>query len=343
MFKKTLLSIAAIIIFLFFTLLLVELVVRLTSNLELKYNFKNWYEQDNKPGPPAPYRVSASIGLGYEISPNACAFINKHGMIGKGYDLEKDKRCFRIIVLGDSITEQHWYVERLEELLNIGKKNNYRFELWNAGVGGYSIVQYYYSLRDKLLRYQPDMIIVGLSLNDFDTRMVVCLKDSEKGIIKYYLPLFGRWGLIKPNQFLLRRSYFYRLLIFKIDEWLCRQDKKIGGEYYLAKIKDICERHKIPLVCFVFPYLKPYKEYNGCEKQNSKAILNALDNLKIDYMDLALFFPEEKRNSLRHQEDRGDYVHPNKDGHRIAAEAMYKYIDSNYFKDNYYVGFKNNE
>ncbi len=335
MFKKALLPLILIIISVFLSLLFAEFLIRLIPTLEVRYDFKKYYEPDNKPGPPGPYRPSSIIELGYEIIPNAAWFINRYGMIGKAHNLQKDKSCFRIIVIGDSITERHWYVEKLEELLNANQNLEYRFELWNAGVGGYNIDQYYYYLKYRLLKYQPDMVIIGLGMNDFDTSMVVCYKDTEKGLVKYRFPLRG-YGSIKPNPFLFKHSYLYRLLLVKIGEIGNFRKKgnknKEEGKYYLMRIKDICEKHKIPLLCLVFTYLKPFNECNSGEKQNARIILYTLDELKIDYIDLAPFFPEDKRYSLRVEENKEDYVHPNEEGHRIIAEAMYSYICNNYFK-----------
>ena len=88
--------------------------------------------------------------LGYELIPNSDIGVNSFGMIGKEHSLSKNKGTYRILVLGDSITEHNWYVDFLE-----GKLNNhipslkYYFELWNGGVSGYQVDQYAAYLKYK--------------------------------------------------------------------------------------------------------------------------------------------------------------------------------------------------
>lgn len=72
MLKKTLFLFSIVSTGLFLVLLSGELLIRLTSKVEIRYFFKNWYEPSNKPGPPGPYMASSIIGLGYEIIPDAC-------------------------------------------------------------------------------------------------------------------------------------------------------------------------------------------------------------------------------------------------------------------------------
>jgi hypothetical protein len=109
-------------------------------------------------------------------------------MVGREHRLEKDKDTYRILVLGDSITEHNWYVEKLEDKLNNSNpKLNYKFELWNGAAMGYQVNQCAAYLEYKGLRYDPDMVIIGFCLNDFDTQYWVFYKD-KKGFTIFYNP-----------------------------------------------------------------------------------------------------------------------------------------------------------
>jgi lysophospholipase L1-like esterase len=263
--------------------------------------------------------------------------INSYGMVGKEYRLKKEKNTFRILILGDSITEFDWYVRSLEKQLNSNSKLGYNFEIWNGGVCGYEVNQYLNYLRYKGLRYNPDMVIIGFCLNDFNRdSMVVFYKDS-KGFTQYYYPTPYLERIMSHNRFLFKHSYLYRFLIVKLETLLSQmhqEEKDINirertGLYYLGKIKRICNSKEIPLFCVIFPYLKPINEYDSSQKDEYNSMVRVLRELNIDYLDLHLYFPEAKRYELRHQ--KSDYIHPSREGHIVAATAIYKHLVKNYF------------
>lgn len=274
--------------------------------------------------------------LGYEIIPNSVPGVNSFGMIGREHKLEKDKNSYRILVLGDSITEHNWYVERLEDKLNNSNpKLDYKFELWNGGVMGYQVNQYAAYLRYKGLKYNPDMVIIGFCLNDFETLYWVYYKD-ENGFTIFYNPARELSKRFPSNEFFFRHSYLYRFLLLQVENLLSNSkerfpDPKAEGLYYLKTIKDICQENKIILLGVIFPYFKRLSEYNDYEMDRYKEIIEVLESLNIDYIDLHKHFPEEGRYALRR--DKEDSIHPSIEGHKIIADAIYGYLLKNYFKN----------
>ena len=325
-----------------FALISFELFLRTYPKYGLKYNFNQFVIKDTK-NPIIEvlnrkrnyYIYRSSDILGYERIPDSTAGINSFGLIGREYKLEKDKLTYRILVLGDSITEHTWYVQSLENLLNNSNpKLDYNFELWNAGVGGYSVNQYAAYLKHKGLRYNPDMLIIGLCLDDFYISHYVFYKDKN-GFTACHNPARELSKKIPLNNFLFRHFYLYRFLTLKIDNLLSNLQTKSDSEgiYYLKMIKDICQKNKISLLAVVFSYLKPLNQYSNLEMQNYKEIIKALEVLNIDYIDLHKYFPEENGYALRMYDD--DYVHPSSEGHRIAARVIYEYFIKNYFTPSY--------
>lgn len=286
--------------------------------------------------------------LGYEHIPNSVPAgeraivappINSYGMVGKEYKLKKEKNTFRILVLGDSITEFNWYTERLEQKLNSNSKLRYNFEIWNGGVCGYEVNQYLSYLRYKGIKYNPDMVIIGFCLNDFNCdSMVVFYKDS-KGFTQYHYPTPYLERIMPHNRFLFKHSYLYRFLIVKLETLLSQMHQKEEdvdirirtGLYFLGEIKHICHNRKIPLVCVIFPYLKPVSEYDSRQKDDYNSMVSVLEELNIDYLDLHLYFPETKRYELRN--NKSDHIHPSLEGHGLAAAAIYEHLNKKYFND----------
>jgi lysophospholipase L1-like esterase len=84
----------------------------------------------------------------------------------------KPADVYRIVVLGDSQTvsvrNEASYAEVLQALLNREDLKGKRVEVYNAGGPGHSHYQYYLTLKERLIRYQPDLVIVGFYVgNDF--------------------------------------------------------------------------------------------------------------------------------------------------------------------------------
>lgn len=348
-YKRIIVKICLLLISLTFSLIIGELFLRLPI-FGSKYSLGNFAVED-------PRQITLnenyhvfrpSAILGYEHIPNSVPAgeraiiappINSYGMVGKEYRLKKKKNTFRILVLGDSITEFNWYVEDLEQKLNSDPKLRYNFEIWNGGVCGYEVNQYLNYLRYKGIKYNPDMAIIGLCLNDFSSdSMVIFYKDS-KGFTQYYYPTPYLERIIPPNRFLFKHLYLYRFLIVKLETLLSQmhQKEKDGdmrirtGLYFLGEIKHICHNRKIPLFCVIFPYLKPTSEYDSSQKDDYNSMLRVLKELNIDYLDLHLYFSETKRYELRN--NKSDYIHPSSEGHEIAATAIYKHLIKNYFGD----------
>jgi hypothetical protein len=102
---------------------------------------------------------------------------NQFGMHDDPVDVAKSDGTFRIAVLGSSI-EMGWgvkhqdtYVNQLEDWLNLrsarlGLAPPRRFEVLNFGVAAYSPMQRLETLRDKVMRFHPDLVIYSATTLD---------------------------------------------------------------------------------------------------------------------------------------------------------------------------------
>ncbi len=144
--------------------------------------------------------------LGYELVPNSDS-VNSLGMMDKERVKYKTDGVYRIVCVGDSTTGNSKYVEMLEGLLNRSIKKP-KFEVWNCGVLGYGVLQYCRALKEKWLQYDPDMVIIGFCLNDFETTPLVV---REKNGLVGYFP--HREILPHINPFLFLHSHIYRFFI----------------------------------------------------------------------------------------------------------------------------------
>ena len=121
---------------------------------------------------------AATRELHYELRPNLDTLYqlypfqtSSHGMRDREYALEKPPDTFRIAVIGDSYTMgsgvpiEGVYHSVLEQRLN-DRADGTSYECLNFGVAGYPMLQYALVLEQKVLDWDPDLIVIGLISND---------------------------------------------------------------------------------------------------------------------------------------------------------------------------------
>ncbi|MDP6933662.1 MAG: hypothetical protein QGG40_12140, partial [Myxococcota bacterium] len=100
---------------------------------------------------------------------------NKMGWRDEEVSRSKPDGTFRILVLGDSFTagdgvqQEQTYPEVLEDLLNERYQGTARFEAINTAVQGTGTYDQWHVLQEQGLQFSPDMVLVGMYLNDTQT------------------------------------------------------------------------------------------------------------------------------------------------------------------------------
>lgn len=98
---------------------------------------------------------------------------NSDGIRGPEYRIPKPASTFRTIVVGDSFTmgsgvdEDSTYSAQLEKRLNTADDTR-KHEVINMGIGGYNLAASLYRLRTYGLKYEPDLIVYGWTYNDIE-------------------------------------------------------------------------------------------------------------------------------------------------------------------------------
>lgn len=147
---------------------------RLSSNPIRKYEY-------------APGRFDIGPG-GFEDHSNF--IINRHGFRDREFNVAKPRGAVRILALGDSVTAGNGvsdytrtYPQLLERLLN-RRFTRMTIEVFNMGVGGYHTLQEIETLREVGLVFNPDIVMVGFVINDFD-------EDVDGGVYRNLLSQIG--------------------------------------------------------------------------------------------------------------------------------------------------------
>lgn len=324
-----------------------ELFFRINSRVGYKYVLPKFKSDESSSISQFSFLQPSGL-LGYEHIPNFGSYglvgkINSYGLVGKEHNLYKENGTFRILVLGDSIAEQGWPCEFLEDYLNnnihLFNSRYKKFEIWNAGVTSYDVRRYLIYLKYKGLVYHPDMVVIFFCVNDFDLNMNVYYR-TKNGTTGYYFSISEISKRYRVNTFFMEHSYLYRFIILRINGYLL--SKKINkeniylpeenGRHYLGLIKDICQKQGIPLFVVIFPYLKPLSEYTDGERYAYQTVCKVTKELGIDFLNLYEHLPEKELFNLRTV--REDSIHPSQEGHHFIARLIYDFLFEKYFRYN---------
>ena len=200
------------------TLLALEAVIRIGYPQDLGF----WDSRAfRRPQSTFPHFVE-NIPYGHATFIGVPVSINREGIRGDEISRPKPPHITRLLVVGDSITFgygipiQDTYAKVLERRLNEASPDNRSYEVLNGGTLGASLSDYLHFLNQKAESLQPDIVLIGLCLNDI-------LVYSDSGAI---LEGGTQWrGSRLPkvrsfNHFLLRHSQLYTLVYASLKSTL---------------------------------------------------------------------------------------------------------------------------
>lgn len=290
--------------------------------------------------------VSNDPELVYENKPNFKYYDGKEwvnltnslGLMDREYPLNKSNNTFRILALGDSVTEGYLlpspeaaYSKQLEKMLNNNLKG-YNFEVINAGVGGYNSRQEIRLFEVLAPKLKPDLVILEYSMGDTASAPKLKKVSEDTYRLEYYSTTFPTIMDSEINAFLVEHSAAYKFFMKKITNIL----KKIGEEelikYYnigykkdkeaFNKLKKISNQIDAEVVIFIFPYFEDFNNYTHLEEHDY--IKKIAKEAGIDYVDLFDTFKQYEYKELR--TNKYDSMHPNEFGNQIASKAIYDAI-----------------
>lgn len=251
------------------------------------------------------------------------------------YPLEKDPGHYRIVVVGDSFTYgfgnlfDDSFVKRLERIMN-SNANQPQVEVLNFGVPGYSTQMEIRLVKEALMKYHPDLIILEITLNDPEIKPTAIGHESMKdrmgsfvaqgGIYDYWRSLGWIVARIRnARSYTEYKEYFQKL--FKDRDTL--QNFRLS----LREIAFKCKESRTPLVAMVFPLLSFPMDDTYPFFEAHQTTHELLDQFHVPYLDLFESFRGIPPDRL--QARPGIDPHPNEIAHRIAAESLYRWLRKN--------------
>jgi lysophospholipase L1-like esterase len=286
-------------------------------------------------------RRAASPVLLYELRPGAVVRaeveyrINADGMRSPEIPQQGPKQRTRIAVLGDSIAFGYWVAEQdtfprqLEVLLRQAGND---VDVMNFGVPGYNVEQEVEVLRLKVLGFEPDVVVMGICLNDLDD-----IFSYEYGLTVDRAQRTETW-LGRARDRLLQRSVLfswieYRRAEFETRRFFAKTKNPHGGRLYneavdrqrarllraFSEIARLLAPRRIPALVAVFPtFGNRFENYPHADLH--RTVTSAAEEAGLLTVDLLSCY--SAYTDLRFWDLRTDVVHPSPMGHRIAAHGI---------------------
>ena len=226
--------------------------------------------------------------------------------LGLRGDQVRDDGSVRILAVGDSCTwgwqvaQDQSYPAVLQRLLD-ERMGAGRHQVINAGVPGYTSYQGLLYLRERGLRLDPHIVIVGFGFND----------QLEDGDVEVQLARAQRlMPVLRLDDFLLEQSQLYRWARWQGDRaGSAGLGRRVSPERYKANLEQLVGLARAhgaapALVSFWGPY-GPRKDYRsvlrGVARDQSVALLT-------------------------YKGARLDIVHPTAEGYASLAGQIYEYL-----------------
>ncbi len=322
-------------------LLGVVMVMAVLAELVLRLVFPQ--EQTSLPGATnlgTLQRKSDIPGLYWAGNPNYSSEkyqLNSAGFRGREFSREKPDSTLRLALIGDSVTfglgvhqPDSIYATLLENML----QNYGNIEVLNFGVPGYNTWQEFIQLKEIVLEYSPDIVMLGFFFNDADGLTSIATADglTQFGSEKKKPSGAGFTNFVKKSRLVLAlKNLVEQIGVAAFDYYPNYIDLKIKSARWaemkaeLAKMRRFLDDRKIPFIVTVFPvsYQLKYEESESAAQTDLTGFLRS-ENIAF----INLFEPFKQFLAA----NDFDYFkllvkglpdsHPTEAGHHVAAETI---------------------
>jgi lysophospholipase L1-like esterase len=282
------------------------------------------------------FRLSSNPKIGYEPAPglnyegDELAYYDYRGRSNSlGYrdtehSVAKAPGVYRILILGDSVAaglDVLRYEDTFPAILGERlRQSGVPAEVLSFAVSGYNTAQEVETLKDRGLRFEPDLILLAYCLNDstkFDGGILDMLLAQEKER--------GGISLARANPYLMR-SALYRLLYDRIlPKRPAPAPNDVGQDMVEASFRELSalsRDHHFAVLVAVFPVFEDLRDYRHEELHGALRALSVKNGF--EHIDLLSSFrqcADETSEPLAF-----DRLHPTERGHACAGAALANYI-----------------
>ena len=269
--------------------------------------------------------------------------INSHGLRSPETTYEKPPGTFRILNLGDSVTmgwgtrEEDTYGQQLEHLLNGQSGDHGRYEVINAGVPGWNLENELAYLHADGLKYEPDLILLDITLaNDIKGKSAL-LADHQPALIKWLRSNTYFWPFLTVQLRWMQARAQNRDRIDVIDpptepdkyfppDPKSEQWKEFWNQ--VSAIDRLASEKDIPVVLIISPleFQVIDETYPTLPQELLKAKATEASIPVVDPLPAFRQACLEKPGGACHLEDRylfaDVWMHPSAEGHKLIADEL---------------------
>ncbi|HZE62333.1 MAG TPA: SGNH/GDSL hydrolase family protein [Pyrinomonadaceae bacterium] len=184
------------------------------------YSYPEFYELDQTRG----YGLRPSAQGLYRKEGRSFVRINSDGLRDQEHSITKPPNTLRIALIGDSYAEalavpleQAFWSVMKTKLDECDAASGKGIEIINFGVSGYGTAQELLTLREKVWKYSPDVVMVAVTTNNDVTDNSRALKNVDE--IPYFVLRDNQ--LVLDNSFQSSRTFLWRQSrINRFGRWL---------------------------------------------------------------------------------------------------------------------------
>lgn len=257
---------------------------------------------------------------------------NSEGIRGPERSLVPPPGVFRIAVVGDSfaagegVREEDAYAAQLEEMLNRG--GTPRFEVLNVGLRGLNAEHVLDRAERVGARFHPHLFVYGLTLNDIEALGAARLRDGKRNqqireeMLRFAQSPSHLLRALWPRYVALRNLWFPReggsyleelASAYRDPAQFARIERGLDGFVALGERSDACVHVLIHTELAHLRFGHPFRDaYDRVERAARERGLTVTPS----------FGAHRWRNADVLRVSAVD-AHPNREGHRILAEALY--------------------
>jgi lysophospholipase L1-like esterase len=311
--------------------------------LRLRCTYCQWTEL-NKEGYKSPFKEPSVNTWYYTRTPNQISsyeqpefdfelLTNSYGVRDETHPIRAQEGEFRIIGLGDSFTEgqgaafEDTYLKVLERNLNDRAVQTVR--VISGGVAGSDPLYEFKLLRDKLLVFEPDLVIVAINRSDVSDLMFRggAERFTEDGRVKFNqrprVEALYRWSHL--FRFVMMRFLGYDWLGFSPAEQAQREVRAIEDlESAVGAFQQLAEDRSFALLVVLHPML--WELSTEAYNFDAIALMDYMTKNQIQFLDLMDYLakrvPEEGVEELYWKRDK----HHNAAGYELFGEGVEAHI-----------------
>lgn len=291
--------------------------------------------------PYASFESSPNAILRYVPKPGA-AGISAYGLRDRDYPLAKQAGTYRIVVLGDSIAFGYCsptefvaptdtFPKLLEQRLNDPVLEGHdRVEVINLSVSGYGTAQEIEFLRVKGLAFEPNLVLLAYCLNDSEessTELTEFREQESFGTLELFRAevteaIFLESALVRAVWYQVRR--LRPTTASEPAAEIVDPQKTDPRESGFDALRVMAEDARFKTVVAIFPNLYSFKPY--AYRADHIETTRSAEARSFAVIDLLGPFNRASGGAVAHIRGRCTSVHPDENGHRIAAEALEQFV-----------------